>query len=478
MFAKAIYINLKFFKFSLLTLLFASYGHISLAQSEVSKYIKDSLGYELLFHSYYGDFSKVKKTLAEGASIDFSNYDGITALMFASQSGNDTIVSYFIDNGAHLDTKCNTFQTSALTSAIKNDYLLTAEILIRNGANINIQDIYKSTPLHYSVGFGYEASTDMLLYYGADPNINDINGNSPLFYAVKNSLDSITEILIRANANMYQLYSDNQSLMHIAAYYGNDFFVKKYMKHYNLEIKDKNGLNPVDMAVAGGESEVLNIFLNEGFSYQDTINGIYTIASVAKNSRDKETKKIIRKQKKHIMHYQYYQRISLGTDFIFNLNDFYLSHNIGIKDTRYGIGLELGYMYRPFERKILIEHEKNIFYQVREIRKSIYLGISKDFMIYQNNTNSYFSLFSEFKLYNFWGKYDGLTQKPSRDVIFSPGIGLAFNHYSTTRVELGAKYMDTPILKTNPYYVHIGFKTLINFRSNASNEKYKYIINY
>ncbi len=54
------------------------------------------------------------------------------------------------------------------------------KLLLRNGANPNLQDNRGRTPLHYMVIEGNEEGVKLLLEHGADKEIEDSMGNKPV----------------------------------------------------------------------------------------------------------------------------------------------------------------------------------------------------------------------------------------------------------------------------------------------------------
>jgi ankyrin repeat protein len=58
-----------------------------------------------------------------------------------------------------------------------------ARLLIESGADVNVQDGYKNTPLHDAAAMGNVEVVRMLLDHGANIDVIDENGKTPLDYA-------------------------------------------------------------------------------------------------------------------------------------------------------------------------------------------------------------------------------------------------------------------------------------------------------
>jgi len=432
----------------------------------------------LLYYADQGDLESVKIIIeVSGADINYTDYYGVTALMFAAQMGHNSVTEYLVEKSADVNLKSSDFQFTALISAVKNDHLKTAEILIRNGANIDDTDVFGRTALHYAVMYGFAETADMLMYYDANINITDVTGFSPLCYAVQNGFEEIVMLLKLEGADAGIVLRDSSDLFHLAASSGNLFFLNTFENDVVLR-KNIYGLTPPEVALSSGQIETLNWFLERGFKLSDTINEVYTARTLARISGDREMKKLIRKMKIKDYHYPYFGRLSLGFDLIFNGDDFFMSCNTGISEDRYGFGLETGIMFRGEERRVLYPFDLNNYYQLRERRNAWYIMMDKNFKLFKTGRNSYLSAFCGIRASYYWGEYDGVNIEVVRQMIASPLAGLALNSGREFRMFFLCDYLNIPIYNTNALFYSFGLKGLINLRKKDTNEKYQYIIKY
>ena len=82
------------------------------------------------------------------------------------------------------------------------DYDKVVLHIIRQGADINSQNIYGNTVLHMSAALGYDKFLKYLIELGADVNTVNEEGNTPLHVAVYNGFSKSAKLLIDAGADI------------------------------------------------------------------------------------------------------------------------------------------------------------------------------------------------------------------------------------------------------------------------------------
>lgn len=76
------------------------------------------------------------------------------------------------------------------------------QILLSNGADINLCDDYGASPLYKACEHGYDSIAQILLSKGADINLCLKNGASPLHIACKNKFESMVQLLVSKGADI------------------------------------------------------------------------------------------------------------------------------------------------------------------------------------------------------------------------------------------------------------------------------------
>jgi len=138
-----------------------------------------------------GNIAKVKTLLSKNIKlIDERDKNKWTLLHWAAIGGYKEIAELLISKGADVNAQ-NEFDETPLHWAVgrgpkiiderKKDLV---ELLISKGADINAKDKFIATPLHYAVRCGNNEIAKLLILKGADVNAKEKNGWTPLHWAI------------------------------------------------------------------------------------------------------------------------------------------------------------------------------------------------------------------------------------------------------------------------------------------------------
>lgn len=159
-----------------------------LLETDININIKDDDGYTALTHSVYGGYLKcVKLLIKKGANVNIKDNNGYTALMEATTHGYIEIVKFLLENGADPNIRDNKGYT-ALMIAADTENPEIVKVLLEKGADPNIiNNQYNTTALKIVSDIIHVASSDpilkiiiLLIENGADPYIEDIYGSTAI----------------------------------------------------------------------------------------------------------------------------------------------------------------------------------------------------------------------------------------------------------------------------------------------------------
>ena len=94
------------------------------------------------------------------------NFHGCTALHVACNNGQDTVVDVLLQYNVSLNALNNKGQTPLHYAAFSHHGALCMELLVKAGADPNVQDLEGRTPLHMTALHGFYLRTETLISHG------------------------------------------------------------------------------------------------------------------------------------------------------------------------------------------------------------------------------------------------------------------------------------------------------------------------
>jgi len=193
----------------------------------------DSLGQSPLHWAVIqGNTSAIEALLAHRASpnsMDKEQMSPLHDVYQAPQLSQAGCARLLIDAGADVDARDSWGRTALrIAVAFTSTSLNFIEMLIKEGAGINVRDIYDQTPLLKSIR-GNPYTTQLLLKYGASTEVNDMYGNTPLSEAIFRNRTEQLKLLLEYGAKTNQLLElqprrrareGDINILHFTAWYG------------------------------------------------------------------------------------------------------------------------------------------------------------------------------------------------------------------------------------------------------------------
>lgn len=145
-----------------------------------------------------GDIAAVKKLLIAGADINARGKYRQTALHTAILNQHIKLAGVLIQGGASVEA-VDEHGSTALTTAVMAGDLSSTKRLIQAGADVDHRDKSGITPLMWAVNYGHVSIVKVLLENGADPNAKNGEGQTALMYA-RPAAKEIIDLLIAYGA--------------------------------------------------------------------------------------------------------------------------------------------------------------------------------------------------------------------------------------------------------------------------------------
>ena len=219
------------------------------------------------------------------------------ALLAASSGGDLPALERLLRDDKDIDTRGSMKNTNEdedikitmLDAAASHNQIEIVEYLIREGANVNLQNDGE-TRLLSAAYQGQHQILELLVNNGADTNHKRFRGASALHEAVANvSAENlkpkiaILETLLSHGIDIETADEDGYTALHCAALSGNLELAKVLIsKGANVNAKNNWGDNPLDSAASGGYLEMAKLMLQKGTkvnSEEEGCNGLGQAAS-------------------------------------------------------------------------------------------------------------------------------------------------------------------------------------------------------
>lgn len=151
-----------------------------------------------------GDVEAVRSLLREGADANAAQGDGMTALHWAAERGDEALAQLLVYAGANVAPVTRIGQYTPLHLAAKGGHGNVVEALLGAGADAGVATTNSGvTPLHLAAASGDVLSVDALLQGGADPNVRDwLWEQTPLIYAASQDRSDAIVLLIAAGGDV------------------------------------------------------------------------------------------------------------------------------------------------------------------------------------------------------------------------------------------------------------------------------------
>ena len=390
-----------------------------------------------------GNYSLVNELLANGVNPDYYDSEGFTALMYASDLGNDSICQLLLKFGANpnLDSYYNTAVPAITNCVLKNDPHLL-DLMLQYHGNPNLLDsVNHRTLLHYAVTYGYLECAEVLLFHGANPNIVSQNKNV-MQLAVYYADTVMAQTLINHHADVNKINKGVSPL--VIAIQKNDLSTARFLLNHGADPNLKCELGaPIVYSAMYADQAMTRELVDHGadISAVDSHgNNLSTVSALYDNRSNKQyfDSKGLKNNK-----------MIIPSAFIFSFaqefcrHEYRMSFRLGFHESHLNTMVYAGLSFRPSYKPAFVKRGEKSYWQLREKRTMLQLGLEKR-VSFVNQRRPDIGAYVGYQFAYCGGRYDGaIDKKPTSCTLHSPSIGI-YQRFSGVGFSSGYRYYGYP----------------------------------
>jgi ankyrin repeat protein len=172
------------------------------------------------------DPSIVEMLISCGAIVDVQNAIGETPLDIAIHSNKDPSIVHLL-----LEKSTDASRWPTLYYAVDHGDAILLQLLLDKGADINVRNFSKQTPLHSAIYKGNKEIVEILLQNRADITGKDFWGDTPLHLAVRGNSKEIVKLLLNNGAEVNIQNNEGKNPLDYAREYGDQKLVDLFEKY-------------------------------------------------------------------------------------------------------------------------------------------------------------------------------------------------------------------------------------------------------
>ncbi|KAI6189373.1 Ankyrin [Aphelenchoides bicaudatus] len=229
---------------------------------------KGVAGFTVLHSAIYfnsNNIEIVRKLIELKADINAQTTNEWTALHLAAMKAGTQLLQLLLDNGAKLEVRDDSGLTP-LHHAVSSNKLENTKWFISKGSIefANIKSVEKWTALHLAAEYGDSEMVKLLVEAGIELEATDYFGRTSLHFAVMSNSYENAKILIANGANVNSQGGCENTPLHYAVRIGSSKLVRLLVEaRADTSIKNRDGLTPSQMASKLNYPGISHLLLNE-----------------------------------------------------------------------------------------------------------------------------------------------------------------------------------------------------------------------
>ncbi|XP_034436520.1 ankyrin repeat and SOCS box protein 2-like isoform X1 [Hippoglossus hippoglossus] len=237
--------------------------------------------------AWYGQDTCLRVLLsAQPGTINKRTEHGESALLLAVSRQEVTCVQVLLGNGADTDIT-NYDKETPLYKACERDSAAMVAALLNHGAAVNSRCIQGCTALQESVVRNNVEICEMLLKAGAKHNLTNMYGISPLFTAAQTGQVAPLRFLLKHGADINSQADDGATALYEAAKNGHEEIVRLLLsQNADANKPGKSGLLPLHIAAQRGSNTIVSMLIPATSKARVRRAGISPLHVAAERNRD------------------------------------------------------------------------------------------------------------------------------------------------------------------------------------------------
>ena len=189
--------------------------------------------------------------------------EGFSRIHILSQDWNREMFEHLLDSGTDINLRTKKQHLTPLMIAVQAQSIEAVDFILANGGGINDMDSFQNSSLHKAVAVGSIPILQTLVKQGADINVQNQNGTTPLISAAKNQQGGALSILLSNGAAVELTDHGGYTAMCYAAWRG--LLINTLLEHKaNVNVKSSFGFTPLLLATEEGHCNVVLELLEHG----------------------------------------------------------------------------------------------------------------------------------------------------------------------------------------------------------------------